>query len=71
MIYKNFLEIVKAAPSRDTLHCRRMLLLAPTIALPLGKITSSPGLLDQNETRFFTYVLQHAENEAATVTKSD
>ena len=29
------------------------------------------GMLDQNETRFFTYVTQRAESKAATVTPSD
>ena len=33
----------------------------------MGKNTRLFGVLDQNETRFFTYVSQRAESKAATV----
>ena len=65
-----FLEIVKSAAGLDTLRCRltqRIPLWALVIALATGKNTRLFGLLDQNETRFFTYVSQRAESKAATV----
>ena len=50
---------------------RRMPLWALAIALATGKNTRLFGLLDQNETGFFTYVSQRAESKAATVATSD
>ena len=49
---------------------RRMPLWALAIALATGKNTRLFGLLDQNETGFFTYVSQRAESKAATVATS-
>ena len=65
---------VKAAAGLDTLrcmlrercHCGRL-----PIALSTGKNTRLFGVLDQNETRFFTYLSQRAESKAATVATSD
>ena len=53
------LEIVKAAAGLDTLRCR------------LREGCHALCVLDQNETRFFTYVAQRAESKAATVATSD
>ena len=50
---------------------RRMPLWALAIALSTGKNTRLFGVLDQNETRFFTYLSQRAESKAATVATSD
>ena len=63
------LEIVKAAAGLDTAlqATRRIPLWALTIALATGKNTRLFGVLDQNETQFFTYVSQRAESKAATV----
>ena len=44
-----------------------MPLWALAIALATGKNTRLFGVLDQNETRVFTYVSQRAESKAATV----
>ena len=44
-----------------------MPLWALTIVLATGRNTRLFGVLDQNETRFFTYVSQRAESQAATV----
>ena len=71
-----FLEIVKAAAGRDTqrcrlregCHCGRLPIALLAIALAMGKNTRLFGVLDQNKTRFSTYVSQHAESKAATVT---
>ena len=41
------------------------------VVLATGKNTRLFGMLDQNKTRFFTYVSQHAESKAATVTMID
>ena len=41
------------------------------MALAMGKNTRSFSVLDKNEIRFYTYVSQRAEGEAATVTTSD
>ena len=51
-----------AAAGLDTLHCR--LLWALAIALSTGKNTRLFGVLDQNETRFFTYVSHRASSKA-------
>ena len=71
--YLIFLEIVKAAAGLDTAlpATRRMSLSALSIALATGKNTRLFGVLDQNETRFFTYVSQLAESMAATVAMRD
>ena len=64
--------------SRDTKSCcwsghsalqatRRMPLWTLAIALATGKNTRLFGVLDQNKTRFSTYVSQRAESKAATV----
>ena len=57
--------IVKATAGLDTLRCmqatRKMPLWALAIALSTGKNTRLFGVLDQNETRFFTYLSQRAE----------
>ena len=50
---------------------RRMPLWALAIALASGKNTRLFGVLDQNKTRFSTYMSQRAESKAATVTTSD
>ena len=50
---------------------RRVPLWALAIALATGKNTGLFSVLDQNETQFFTYVSQRAENKAATVATSD
>ena len=50
---------------------RRIPLWALAIALSTGKNTRLFGVLDQNETRFFTYVSLRAESKAATVATSD
>ena len=50
---------------------RRMPLWTLAIALATGKNTRLFGGLDQNKTRFSTYVSQRAEGKAATVTTSD
>ena len=47
-----------------------MPLWALTIALATSKNTRLFGVMDYNETRFFTYVSQRAESKAATVTIS-
>ena len=67
--------------SRDSSCCRsghsalqamrRMPLWALAIALAMGKNTRLFGVLNQNETRVFTYVSQRAESKAATVATSD
>ena len=41
------------------------------IILLVNEMVKLFGVLDQNKTRFFTYVLQRAESKAATVTTSD
>ena len=71
--YKSFSRIPKAAAGRDTAlqATRRMPLWTLTIALATGKNTRLFGMLDQNKTRFSTYVSQRAESKAATVTTSD
>ena len=50
---------------------RRMPLWTLAIALAKGKNTRLFGVLDQNKTRFSTYVSQRAESKVATVTTSD
>ena len=50
---------------------RRMPLWTLAIALATGKNTKLFGVLDQNTTRFSTYVSQRADSRAATVTTSD
>ena len=50
---------------------RKMPLWALAIALSTGKNTRLFGVLDQNETQFFTYLSQRAESKAATVATSD
>ena len=50
---------------------RRMPLWTLAIALATGKNTRLFGGLDQNKTRFSTYVSHRAESKAATVTTSD
>ena len=50
---------------------RRMPLWTLAIALATGKNTRLFGVVDQNKTRFSTYVSQRAESKAATVTTSD
>ena len=50
---------------------RRMPLWTLAIALATGKNTRLLGVLDQNKTRFSTYVSQRAESKAATVSTSD
>ena len=68
--------------SRDSKSCcwsghsalqatRRMPLWTLAIALATGKNTRLFGWLDQNMTRFSTYVSQRAESKAATVTTND
>ena len=49
---------------------RRMPLWVLTIALATSKNTRLFGVLDWNETRFFTYVSLRAASKAATVTFS-
>ena len=63
-----FLGIVKAAAGLDTLCCWLY-----AIILTTGKNTRLFGVLDQNETRFFTnvYVSQRVESKATTVVTSD
>ena len=73
----SFLRItVEAAAGTRSGHSalqatRRMLLSALATALATGKNTRLFGVLDQNETRVFTYVSQRAEGKAATVATSD
>ena len=70
-----FLEIVKATAGRDTqrsrlregCHCARL----PSHYIATGKNARLFGELDQNKTRFSTYVSQCAESKAATVKTSD
>ena len=50
---------------------RRWSLWALAITLATGKSTRLFGVLNQNETRVFTYVSQRAESKAATVAMSD
>ena len=73
--HRNFLEIVKAAAGRsghsELQATRRMPLWALAIALTTGKNIRLFGVLDQNKTRFSTYVSQRAESKAATVKTSD
>ena len=45
---------------------RKMPLWTLAIALATGKNTRLFGVLDQNETRFFTYLSQRAESKATT-----
>ena len=67
-----FLEIVKTVAGLDTLRCRRRDgCHCGCLPSHMGKNTSLFGMLDQNETRFFTYVSQHAESKAATVVMSN
>ena len=70
-----FLEIVKAIAGlsgHSALQAtRRLPLWVLAIALATGKNTRLIGVLYQNETRFFTYVSQHAESKAATVATSN
>ena len=49
---------------------RKMPLWALAIALLTGENTRLFGVLDQNETRFFTYLSQRAESKAATVSNA-
>ena len=62
---KIFLDIVKSccwSGHSGLLATRRMPLWAFAIALSTGKNTTLVGVLDQNKTRFFTYVSQRAES---------
>ena len=73
--HRNLLEILKAAAGRsghsELQATRRMPLWALAIALTTGKNIRLFGVLDQNKTRFSTYVSQRAESKAATVKTSD
>ena len=69
-----FLEILKAAAGWTLCvagYVKDIPLWALAIALTTGKNTRLLGVLEQNETQFFTYVSQRAESEAATVATSD
>ena len=60
---KYFLRFSKSCCGHSgLLATRRMPLRALTIALSMGKNTRLVGVLDQNKTRFFTYVSQRAES---------
>ena len=66
--HRNFLEIVKAAAwsgHSELQATRRMPLWTLGIALTTGKNTRLFGVLDQNKTRFSTYVSQRAESSLA------
>ena len=72
-----FLEIILYSKSccrsgYSALQATRMMpLWALAIALSTGKNTRLFGVLEQNETQFFTYLSQRAESKAATVATSD
>ena len=55
--------IGRAGPEGDTIFH----FMSQRAALATGKNTRLLGVLDQNETRFFTYVSLRAESKAATV----
>ena len=59
--HRNFLEI----------YSTKLLLVRTLIALTTGRDIRLFGVLDQNKTRFSTYVSQRAESKAATVKTSD
>ena len=62
---KSFLRYCWSGHS-GLLATRRMSLWALAIALSTGKNTRLVGVLDQNRTRFFTYVSQRAESMQGT-----
>ena len=62
---------MKAAGYSALQATRKMPFWALAIALSTGKNTRLFGVLDQNETRFFTYLSQRAESKAVTVATSD
>ena len=69
-----FLEIVLAAAGLDTLRCRlRERCHCGRLSSHYRRARTQDylGVLDQNETQFFTYLSQRAESKAATVATSD